>query len=145
MLPCPLRLPRDAANPAFSPSDQALPAGINQCNSHGHAHLEQAIGLSHFRPIASAIGGGPGVVLAGAGRQLSTALTTNDGLFGVIPDALAMTFASTNVEEEDDDYHRLSDFSSIMADLQLHSRGPPRRLPSTKGSLQFVPANNENR
>ncbi|CAL8095352.1 unnamed protein product [Calicophoron daubneyi] len=85
MLPCPLRLPKAAANPVFSPVD----------GGGGHPHppnFEQAPGP--FCPIQDAVAGGR---LGNGSSMLQAPQTSLD---------------------EDEDYQRLSDFSSIMADLK---------------------------
>ncbi|VDP72565.1 unnamed protein product [Echinostoma caproni] len=93
MLPCPLKLPKSAANPAFDPHERTDAADINTPGPS----------CAHFRPI------------------LDAPIRCVDGM-----DVLVESGAQTNVLE-DEDYQRLSDFSSIMADLQPRTRSNRRR------------------
>ncbi|KAF8567323.1 hypothetical protein P879_08299 [Paragonimus westermani] len=107
MLPCPLRLPKAAANPAFSPVDKDGPiAGV------GQPHFEQSPGLacSPFRPISDVTS----PVGADGGLAVRAALSTT---------------------VEDEDYQRLSDFSSIMADLKMRPRAPAQAGAIRKGRV----------
>ncbi|KAA0197901.1 Tensin [Fasciolopsis buskii] len=94
MLPCPLRLPRATANPAFDADEQAEGAEINTPGPS----------CAHFRPI------------------LDPPLRCIDGL-EVLPESNGQA-----AMVEDEDYQRLSDFSSIMADLQPRTRSDRRRV-----------------
>ncbi|KAA3673025.1 uncharacterized protein DEA37_0010451, partial [Paragonimus westermani] len=107
MLPCPLRLPKAAANPAFSPVDKDGPIA-----SVGQPHFEQSPGLacSPFRPISDVTS----PVGADGGLAVHAALSTT---------------------VEDEDYQRLSDFSSIMADLKMRPRAPAQAGAARKGRV----------
>ncbi|TPP57873.1 Tensin-4 [Fasciola gigantica] len=94
MLPCPLRLPRAAANPAFDADERV--DGV-EINTPGPS-------CAHFRPI------------------LDIPLRCGDGL------EVRTESGAHSAVLEDEDYQRLSDFSSIMADLQPRTRSSRRRV-----------------
>lgn len=93
MLPCPLRLPRAAANPTFSPTDH--------CVGHNDFEKPPNVTPSQFRPMCNAL--------------------------QRVTDTISLDEALARLTDEDEDYQRLSDFSSIMADLKLQPRNVNRK------------------
>ncbi|VDP78655.1 unnamed protein product [Schistosoma mattheei] len=93
MLPCPLRLPRAAANPTFSPTDH--------CAGHNDFEKPPNVTPSQFRPMCNAL--------------------------QRVTDTISLDEALARLTDEDEDYQRLSDFSSIMADLKLQPRNVNRK------------------
>ncbi|CAH8519024.1 unnamed protein product [Schistosoma rodhaini] len=93
MLPCPLRLPRAAANPIFSPTDH--------CVGHDDFEKPPNVTPSQFRPMFNAL--------------------------QRVTDTISLDEALARLTDEDEDYQRLSDFSSIMADLKLQPRNVNRK------------------
>ncbi|TNN17967.1 SH2 domain-containing protein isoform 2 [Schistosoma japonicum] len=97
MLPCPLRLPRAAANPTFLPTDHCGGGG-----NPGDFEKPPNVTPSQFRPMCNAL--------------------------QRVTDTISLDEALARLTDEDEDYQRLSDFSSIMADLKLQ----PKNLSSKK-------------
>lgn len=106
MLPCPLRLPKASTNPAFTPCDLG----------HGE-ELTPLNGATHFRPISDPSAGRCG----GGGGPFSPSTSANGA-------------GLTAVAEEDEDYQRLSDFSSIMADLKLRPHSEQQSMLRKSGA-----------
>ncbi|VDL94155.1 unnamed protein product [Schistocephalus solidus] len=120
MLACPLRLPLSTPNPAFDQSDGAMDA-----RPPPPPHLEQAPGLPLQHPLANA---NPAVCF----RPISVTgmERVSSSVAPLLPSRRHQSqtpgpAGPVTTLEVDEDYQRLSDFSSIMADLRSR---PPRLL-----------------
>ncbi|BHF60197.1 Src y 2 domains [Sparganum proliferum] len=121
MLACPLRLPLSTPNPAFDQSDGAVDA-----RPPPPPHLEQAPGLPLQHQLASA---NPAacfrpISVTGVDRVSSSSVAP------LLPNRRPQSqtpgpAGPATALEVDEDYQRLSDFSSILADLRSR---PPRLL-----------------